>query len=123
MGSSGILGDRWQFDGTRWTEITSSGPGPRYGAAASVLNGQLVLFGGFRTLGPDARFAPQELGDTWQFDGASWTQVSSSGPAPRDGAVAAVLNGQLVLFGGEEANFETLGDTWRWDGASGPSST
>ena len=83
----------------------------------------MILFGGFNI---DSR----QLGDTWQWDGALWTLLSETGPAPReDGAMAydAAL-GLTVLFGGRNDNSGELSDTWTWDGtdwtqiaAGGPS--
>ena len=60
------------------------------------------------------------LGDTWTFDGASWAQVSATGPSPRWAATAATVNGKVVLFGGQRVTSgETpLGDTWTWDGTT-----
>jgi hypothetical protein len=60
---------------------------------------QLILFGG---LGADG----QPLGDTWAWNGYSWYQQNTSGPAaqspgPRQGAaMSSDGNGDLVLFGG-----------------------
>jgi len=76
-----------------------------------------VLFGGYD--------AVSDLGDTWTWDGVSWTQQDVSGPSPaRSSAAMATLNGTVVLFGGLRegsavipAAEATLSDTWTWDGA------
>jgi hypothetical protein len=110
-GSSGT--DTRTYSNFRWTPI--EGPTPaRYGAATATLGGTVVLFGG-RTFGGPVH------GDTWTFDGTSWTQHSNLTPSPaaRVGAMMAALNGTVLLFGGEDPTSHTLfGDTWTWDGTS-----
>lgn len=77
--------------------------------------GRAVVFGGHSHDGP--------VNDTWEWDGAHWTQrLSASAPSPRY-HVAAVYDSfrqRIVLFGG--ANASTLGlpfaDTWEWDGTN-----
>jgi hypothetical protein len=66
--------DMWKWDGKRWTEIALLGggptPGPRVGHAMAYdrARGRLVLFGGF-----SEGSAP--IGDTWEWDGARWTEI------------------------------------------------
>jgi len=52
------------------------GPPARIAASAATLGGKVVLFGG-----QDDNENP--LGDTWVWDGASWTQLEVAGPSPR----------------------------------------
>jgi hypothetical protein len=70
-----------------------------------------VLFGG------DA-LGPTSLGDTWEWDGNAWTQMTDIGPSPRLGHAMAFdgLAHQMVMFGGEDRK-STFGDTWAWDGS------
>jgi len=53
------------------------------------------------------------LGDTWEWNGSSWTQVATTGPSARWEHAMAYdsLRGRIVLFAG----FNTLDDTWEWD--------
>lgn len=69
-----------------------------------------VLFGG-RDGAP--------LGDTWEYDGSTWTQVSASGPAARFDAAMAYDDArqEVVLFGGTDGA-NRLGDTWVWKNGS-----
>jgi len=69
-----------------------------------------VLFGGQGS-------SAQAIGDTWQWDGANWTQVSESGPAARYGHAVAFNSSRnrLVLFGGQ-AGQTVFSDTWEFDG-------
>jgi hypothetical protein len=65
------------------------------------------VFGGGTTAG--------WLGDTWTWDGTSWTKLNVTGPSPRQTSLAT-LNGKILLFGGYDGT--VLADTWQWDGAS-----
>ena len=62
------------------------------------------------------------LGDTWLWDGSTWTQDNVAGPSARAYHGMATLNGTVVLFGGclfsDWDCVNTLSDTWTWNGAS-----
>lgn len=113
-----LQSDTWSWSGTAWTKLNlssmSNDPGARESAVMAPLGGKLVLFGGDDP-GSGAH------GDTWTWDGATWTNmhtdVSGSSPAPRSGAVMGALGGQLVLFGGEDYG-ALYGDTWTWNGTA-----
>jgi hypothetical protein len=49
----------------------------------ATLRGQIVLFGGIGAGGA--------LDDTWTFDGAQWTQVTTPGPSAREGHAMATI--------------------------------
>ena len=117
-------GDTWEWSGTSWTRVTSSGPTARNGPAMAydAARRQVVLFGG------DTR-ATGALGDTWVYDGSAWRQVEGSGPPARSThhMVYDSRRQRVVLFGGASGS-TVLGDTWEWDGtrwtqiaADGPS--
>ncbi len=80
--------DTWEWDGSSWTEIATSGPGPRahHAMAYDSPRSRIVLFGG--------RDAGGVKGDTWEFDGEAWILASESGPEPR---VGAQVTGKIVL--------------------------
>lgn len=117
-GSSGTasLGDTWEWDGASWIEVLAAGPSPR--SALSMVydsqRGVIVLFGGWQKFGG---FVPI-YGDTWEYDGRTWSLRSISGPSPRHTFSMAydARNHCTVLFGGVSAGF--VGDTWTWDGAT-----
>jgi hypothetical protein len=70
-----------------------------------------VLFGGY-----DTSF----LGDTWTWDGTTWTQdFPATSPSAREGMGMTYdqSRGEVVLFGGYDGSGE-LGDTWTWDGTT-----
>jgi Galactose oxidase, central domain len=93
-----------------------------YASAFDPLRGQLVLFGGTTAAGGVA------LGDTWVWDGASWTlKTPVNSPSARWGAAMAYdsVHAQIVLFGGisgpagsNNSTSVALSDTWVWDGVN-----
>lgn len=108
-----FLEDTWTFQGARWTRRSAPGPEPRAEAAMAYDRdrGRIVLFGGYRR----SQAGDVRLGDTWEWDGASWARVATEGPSPRNGAALAYdeRRRRTVLFGGRGASNET----WEWDGA------
>lgn len=75
---------------------------------------QVVLFGGV-----NADVGGIDLGDTWTWDGAAWTQHTTGvAPPPRSRAalVCHTAAGHCVLFGGNHLG--ALGDTWLWNGVN-----
>ena len=111
------LGETWEWDGTTWAQRSITGPTGRvqpqlcYDSARGVV----VLFGGqvYYDGGP-------KLGDTWEWNGVTWTLRASSGPAVRAGHAMAYdsVRARTVLFGGMTANVILLNDTWEWDGTT-----
>ena len=75
----------------------------------------MVLFGGAYFDG-----AWQELGDTWEYDGTTWTQrFPTSSPSPREApSMAYDSNRQVVvLFGGWKNGYSEYDqETWEWNG-------
>ena len=106
-------GNTYTFDGLSW--ISNAGPTPPLridGAMAwDGANQQVLLFGGSTTTGL--------LGDTWSWDGTSWSmRTPAHQPSAREGAAVGYdpIRHQVVLFGGyDETN--QLADTWVWDGS------
>jgi galactose oxidase-like protein len=121
------VGDTWSFDGSAWTQVAGNGPPARSFATGGTLGDTYVLFGGAGPLDVNAPSSPPPLslfGDTWIFDGSTWTQSQAEGPQARLGASAVQLGGKLYLFGGATGTYGTDGspaplvfdDTWVWDG-------
>jgi Kelch motif protein len=117
------LNDTWTWSGTTWTNITPSTGNPVARESASMAYdagiGKVVLFGGYEASTTGL------LNDTWTWDGAAWTQVTSlGGPSARDGSSMVYDPGTsgLVLFGGNESTDPFisgfLDDTWTWDGST-----
>jgi RHS repeat-associated protein len=83
-------------------------------AAFDAATGTVVLFGGW------VSSSHSYLGDTWTWDGASWTQQTPPvSPSARSDAMMAYDpdTRTVVLFGGESAA-GTLQDTWTWNGVT-----
>jgi hypothetical protein len=116
VGSTGILGDTWEFDGVDWNEVTpAASPSPRWGHAMTfdAARQRVVLFGGIVGSGGSA-FTNQ----TWEWDGATWFQRSSSQspPARVEHAIAYdIVRQRTVLYGGYAGSNQEQ-DTWEWDG-------
>jgi hypothetical protein len=109
------VGDTWEWDGHRWFPVVGAGfpPPARSGAsmAFDAARGVVVMFGGVG-LGGDV------LEDTWEWDGATWVEVTSAiSPPPRERAAMAYdpERARIVLHGGTDGTIP-LRDTWIWDG-------
>ncbi|MBN1772108.1 MAG: hypothetical protein JXB32_12640, partial [Deltaproteobacteria bacterium] len=76
------LNDAWEYDGTTWSPVgvpVDESPGRRGAAMAyDSSRGVIVLFGGSHFGGSGELF----YGDTWEYDGAAWTQVATSREPP-----------------------------------------
>jgi hypothetical protein len=124
-GTDGLVfhADTWEWDGTNWNRLAMTGPAARslHAMAWDAARGRTVLFGGVLpcTMGPCTI-----LGDTWEWDGTTWTQRAAGGPSPRKGhvLVADPARQVLVLSGGETQCpppcSPILDDTWEWNGTT-----
>ena len=111
--------DTWEWSGSGWSIVSSAGPARALSAMAyDVRRKKMVMFGGEVSVGPSVA----ARADTWEWDGAAWTKISSGGgpndPPARRGHVMAydARIGKVVMFGGR--NVQLLGDTWAWDGTT-----
>ncbi|HLJ76940.1 MAG TPA: hypothetical protein VKT75_05990, partial [Acidobacteriaceae bacterium] len=120
-GGSTFLNDTWVWNGASWVNATPASGNPaarrNLSMAYDAATQQVVMFGGNATTNPST---PVVFGDTWVWNGTSWSQTSSSGPSARSSAVMAydAATQQVVLFGGADTNGNLLGDTWVWNGSS-----
>lgn len=111
-GTGGALNDTWEWNGTRWTEVTPSGPRPQgrifHAMAFDSVRRRTVLFGGRLETEVDVQ-------DTWEWDGTGWINVVPAGARPpgRAGHKMAFDPGRsrVVMFDGLG-----IGDLWEWDG-------
>jgi hypothetical protein len=107
-----------------WQFVTDEGPSPRYGHAMAYdeARGVSVLFGGFlcdsALCSPGG--GPAHFGDTWEWDGATWTERVVPGPGPRWLHAMAYdpVRQRVVLHGGRHPFGQQLMDLWEWDGTS-----
>jgi hypothetical protein len=120
----GLIGDTWVWTG-RWTKLEVPGPSERFPAAMAydAAREQVFLYGGHAPY-PDG--SAVDSGDTWTWDGSTWTEHTPPGPTPgirltTRAAYDPHLNGILLvggLTGGEGRDNPPLADTWLWDGAA-----
>jgi hypothetical protein len=107
-----------------WHLVTNQGPPARYGHAMAYdeARGVTVLFGGFlcdsQLCSPGG--GPLYYGDTWEWDGTTWTERAVPGPGPRWLHAMAYdpIRERVVLHGGRHPFGQQLMDLWEWDGAS-----
>jgi hypothetical protein len=108
----------WLWNGTQWSNPVTAAMSPspyRQSSALATLNGKVLLFGGCESCGGSYGL----MGDTWEWDGQSWTELQpAQSPPARFAAVAGTVAGKIVLFGGESSGASTFDDTWEWDGTS-----
>jgi cysteine-rich repeat protein len=116
----------WTWDGAQWSAIPATGgPQTRSASAAAYdgVRGRVVLFGGQLKVGGE--LVASLFGDTWIWDGATWSPRAVSTQVPLSRIDPALVydpaRGRVVLFGGTEVlnlAFATVNDTWEWNGAS-----
>ncbi len=110
--------DTWSFVHGRWTNLTATvGPAPSgrsYAAMAYDSTDRVtLLFGGFNE-------SPlQEYGDTWEFSGGRWMNLTSGltiapSARPDAGIMDDPGDGYLLVFGGDTPRDTTpfFNDTW-----------
>jgi fibronectin type III domain protein/galactose oxidase-like protein len=119
LGNSTSTGsDTWSWNGSTWTQLSpTTSPSSRFRAPLTYdpATSQLVLFGG----STDSNSAP--LGDTWDWTGSNWNQLTPATSPPARGYGALTfdpMTEQLVLFGGVTTGITSLGDTWNWSGTT-----
>lgn len=117
-----FLADMWQLSGPcearTWTRVEVTTPPGRVDAAlAADRDGTVMLFGGMDATG--AR------GDTWLWDGATWTEATGTAPSARyDHSLSFdPRRREIVLGGGRSDGVTRLSDVWRWNGAWQQAST
>jgi cysteine-rich repeat protein len=115
--------DTWTYDGTTWSQLQGAGPSARSAAAMGFdpIKGTVILYGG---LANDGTTNGKVLGDTWELDGATWTQRNpATSPEPRkDASLAfdaghASSNDGLVLIAGQSTPAQPPATTWAWTGS------
>ena len=118
-GSTTFYGDTWLFDGTKWTQVPTGGVAPpaRIAASGGAVGGEVYLRGG----SGGSPTSTVGLTDDWVFDGASWKQISISGPVYRYAGIHATFGNLALLTGGCGNNGDCTTryhDTWLFDGTT-----
>jgi N-acetylneuraminic acid mutarotase len=92
-----------------WTRLPPFPFDPRMAFGASMLNKQLMLFGGLSAEGAE----PHNLDDIWSYDTSTqtWSKVGVL-PEPMRAMWAATEGNQVYLFGGYTNTFSSTILTW-----------
>lgn len=103
--ANSVQNETWTWNGTDWSLVTPVGPQPPARASAELVydsvRGVSVLHGGNDNSGA-------AFDDTWEFDGATWTQVPGTGPGNRAfGAAFDAGERVVVRYGGIGHTSET----------------
>jgi hypothetical protein len=121
--------DLWAFDfeSRTWTMLhdgSGTAPGPRFSPAMAFDADSGTLYVAAGGLNANA-LSPNPAGDLWAFDGASWTEIPTSGDAPSTRLFEAwghdPTRGRLVAFGGQVGDFfsPAFADLYALDLATG----
>ncbi len=125
----------WRWTGKAWEvaqAANSSSPAPlsrrEHAMAYDPVRRRVVLFGGNRPI-DNNQFNVERLDDTWEWDGAGWSQVGLAAvvpqPTARDDAsmTFSPKHGRVVMFGGFAGQGESCDDgealcdvIWGWTG-------
>ncbi len=96
-----LLSDTWEWNGNQWTQMTT-GAVPRrsvFGMDFDSVRNVTLIFGGVTDTGATAG----GTNDTWEWNGATWTQLSPAvNPIARGGVQMAYdsKRSETVIFGG-----------------------
>lgn len=112
-------GETWRFDGSVWQQLAPLAPPSGRHAAAMVFDSVrnvFVLHGGLLFI------ALSGTNQTWEFDGASWTQITTPTPGPAVAGHVACFDsarGRVVVYGGATGNPAlATSDTYEYDGTN-----
>ena len=111
-------GDHWvmPIGGTSWTRAASL-PNPRTHMGDAVLNGKLYVIGGQR--GNDSKLVAQTDVHVWNPATGKWTAAKSlTVPRSHISSSTFVLNGRIILAGGEFKHAGSLDDVTEYDPVS-----
>jgi len=117
----GYLADTWEYGGSQWQLIpTANAPTDRatQGMAYDAGRSKVVLYGGWH----GDQQGINIFGDTWEYNGSNWTQVTTTvTPGQRTGVKLVYIpeSGKILLFGGlAPSSAQSLypNDTWMYDG-------
>jgi hypothetical protein len=115
----------WIWNGSTWTEKTTTAQPPAISAVAmdwDGILGQIMMFGGNS---PPCTPVCLDFNTTFGFNGTTWTNLKPATLPPVRAGGRIVYDStrkQVVLFGGSGINGTQVGfflnDTWVWDGTN-----
>jgi hypothetical protein len=110
----------WAWQGSDW-QLLGSAPSNAAGAdvAFCTFAGGVLFHGGYFTAPLIFSFL---RGDTWKWQGGTWTQVATTGPSARSAHQMVETPQGVLLFGGTAYVFpsstQVYNDTWLWNGST-----
>ncbi|MBL8752078.1 MAG: hypothetical protein JNK15_02150 [Planctomycetes bacterium] len=112
----------WSYDGATWTLLApTNSPTAKAGVELvyDAARGVVVMYGGMNT----SFFGGPSVDQTWEFDGATWTQVfpvTTPGGLGNYGACYDSSRSRYVLYGGSDNSFFPIAvsGTWEWNGTN-----
>jgi N-acetylneuraminic acid mutarotase len=115
-----VLDETWIFDFNEntWIQVKDDiHPSNRYDLRMSrITKNKVLLFGGWN---PTSIIDPGYYGDTWVFDleTQSWNEIKpKKKPSPRRNfGLAQLMNGKVLLLGGDTVVATYSNDTWIFD--------
>lgn len=116
----GASNETWSYDGANWTQLSPLASPPAASGiqmAYDLNRGVFVYYGGLTT----SFFGGPSVDETWEFDGATWSQVfpvNTPGGLGLYGMCYDSVRGVTVLYGGLPDNFFPIDSdqTWEWNG-------
>lgn len=113
-----LSNETWEWNGVRWVLRPVTGPSARcnHAMAYDPIRKVVVLFGGVIK---DSFGNVVQNGETWEWNGNSWSLRAVSGPKARSMSAMCFdgVRGKMLLFGGG-SDGGYLSDTWEWDGTT-----
>ena len=108
----------WEYNGADWSQVfpplsPSGRENISHAMAYDTERNRMVLFGGLSVSGV--------VNDTWEYNGATWSQVNTANaPLARDAhtLVYDASRDKTVLFGGSNPANNFLNDTWEYNGSN-----
>ena len=115
-GARAPTAETFEWNGREWRKLDVVGPGARYAHAMTtdLAGRRILLHGGMSGFGDDN----QVLGDTWSWDGTSWSKLADDGPAvAADRSLQTSARGSTTVIGGGAAVgfglWDLTGSAWR----------
>lgn len=115
-GRFSLLNDLWAWQNGNWQQLEAGNAPPARqhpDIAYDRVRDRVVLFGGYRYKADGRTIEP--LYDTWEFDGAAWSEVqaAANGPKVDKPLLAYDIERKETLLVGIDATFKTV--MHRWD--------
>jgi len=118
VGADDTATETWTWNGVVWTRQTpTTAPSRRwYGAMAyDPAHQRVVMFGGLDP-GPSNTL----YDETWEWDGADWTErlAVTRPPARYEGSLVSTSTGAMLVGGVDLGSTLPFDDRWTWDGSA-----